>query len=367
LVAAEGTVKIVVRCRTNRDTCQGEGGSMREPPALADARIVTALQASFGIRVAALVFLPIGNDSASWAYRVEAAQGPAYFLKVRADAGPMPGAAVPAHLHRHGVSNVLAPLATSTGAPYVLVDGFTLALYPMLDARVGAEVGLSPAQWRQLGAALQQIHRVPLTPELGRMVGREAFRPSRRELVADLEALVATVASDDPVAWELAGFWRVRQGVIGALVRQADALGRQLVRSSFPQVLCHADLHTWNVLVDDHQQLWLVDWDEAILAPKERDLMFVVGGIGHDLVRSADTECFFQGYGEATVDPRLLAYYRCAWVVQDIAAYGEQVLITPGLGEVTRRAAVKGFMDLFAPGNIIGLARASDTTGRAGA
>jgi spectinomycin phosphotransferase len=336
---------------------------MREPPALADATIVTALHASFGIRVAALAFLPIGNDPSSWAYRIDAAQGPAYFLKVRAGAGPMPGATVPAHLHRHGVPNVLAPLVTGVGAPYALVDGFTLALYPMLDVSVGAEVGLSPAQWRRLGATLRQIHGVPLTPELTRLVGREAFRPFRRELVADLEARVATVASDDPVAEELAGFWRARQGVIGALVGQADALGRQLARSTFPQVLCHADLHTWNVLVGDHRQLWLVDWDEAILAPKERDLMFVVGGIGHDLVRSADTECFFQGYGEATVDPRLLAYYRCAWAVQDIAAYGEQVLITPGLGEVTRRAAVEGFMDLFAAGNIVDLARASGTAG----
>jgi spectinomycin phosphotransferase len=44
-------------------------------------------------------------------------------------------------------------------------------------------------------------------------------------------------------------------------------------------VLCHADLHTWNVLVDGDGRLWLVDWDEAILAPRERDLMFLVGGI----------------------------------------------------------------------------------------
>jgi spectinomycin phosphotransferase len=151
---------------------------MREPPDLADATIVTALQASFGIRVAALVFLPIGNDAASWAYRVEAAQGPAYFLKVRAGTGPMPGAAVPSHLHRHGVSNVLAPLGTSAGAPYVLADRFTLALYPMLDARVGAEVGLSPAQWRQLGAALRQIHAVPLTPELNGCHGGAPERAS---------------------------------------------------------------------------------------------------------------------------------------------------------------------------------------------
>jgi spectinomycin phosphotransferase len=265
---------------------------MREPPALAEATIVTALQASFGIRVAALDFLPIGNDSASWAYRIEAAQGPAWFLKIRPGAGPIPGAAVPSHLHRHGVTNVLAPLATHAGAPYVLVDGFALALYPMPDARVGAEVGLSEAQWRQLGAAVRQLHRVPLTPELARMVGREAFRPTRRELVADLEALVATVASDDPTAWELAGFWQEHQGVIGALVHRADVLGRHLARSSFPHVLCHADLHSWNVLVDADQQLWLVDWDEAILAPKERDLMFVVGGIGHGLVRPGDTDSF---------------------------------------------------------------------------
>jgi aminoglycoside 2'-N-acetyltransferase I len=40
----------------------------------------------------------------------------------------------------------------------------------------------------------------------------------------------------------------------------------------------------------------------------------------------------------------VLAYYRCAWAVQDIAAYGEQVLLAPALGEETRRAAVEGFM-----------------------
>jgi len=53
---------------------------------------------------------------------------------------------------------------------------------------------------------------------------------------------------------------------------------------------------------------------------------------------------------------RLLAYYRTAWAVQDIAAYGEQVLMMPTLGEETRRAAVDGFVDLFEPGNIVDLA-----------
>ena len=50
---------------------------MREPPALGDDAIVGAVEASFGFRVTALAFLPVGNDAASWAYRVRAARGQA--------------------------------------------------------------------------------------------------------------------------------------------------------------------------------------------------------------------------------------------------------------------------------------------------
>jgi hypothetical protein len=84
--------------------------------------------------------------------------------------------------------------------------------------------------------------------------------------------------------------------------------------------------------------------------------MFVVGGIGHGLVGPADTERFLQGYGSTSVDPDLLAYYRAAWAVQDVAAYGEQALLTREAGEATRRAAVAGCKDLFGPGNIVDLA-----------
>ena len=248
---------------------------MREPPELADDAIVRSLQASYGIRVAALAFLPVGNDSASWAYRVQTAQGQAYFLKVRAGAGPMPGAVVPSHLHRHGVPHVLAPLASGAGGPSVLVDGFALSLYPMLDARTGAEGGLSPRQWRQLGVALRQVHAVPPTPELNAIVGWEAFRPTRRELIADLDALLTTTTTTtDPLTRELAGFWRARWGVVDGLVERRTCWG-----DSLP-----------------------------------------------------------------------------ARAVQDIAAYGEQVLMMPTLGEETRRVAVDGFVDLFEPGNIVDLA-----------
>ncbi|HEX8861124.1 MAG TPA: phosphotransferase [Actinomycetes bacterium] len=327
---------------------------LEPPPDLAAEAVVRALERGYGIRVAEVEFLPIGNDPASWAYRVGTPSGRDWFLKVRA--GAMPGAVVPALLHRQGVPNVLAPLPATGGAPAVALERFTLALYPMLDAVPGGVAGVSAAQWRQLGAAVERIHTLPVPAELARLLGRERFRPSRRELLPELERLLARPDPDDPLALELADIWHTHEKVIHALIERADRQGPWLARAGFPKGLCHGDLHTWNVLVDADQQLWIVDWDEAVLAPRERDLMFVVGGIAAGMVSPEDTRSFFQGYGEACIDPVLLAYYRCAWALQDIATTAEEALLSPQLGEVSRRKAVAGFRSLFEPGNIVDLA-----------
>ena len=155
---------------------------------------------------------------------------------------------------------------------------------------------------------------------------------------------------------KLAAFWRDRRELILELVARADQAGRRLAGRPWRPVLCHADLHTFNVLVEPGGGLWLVDWDEAILAPRERDLMFVVGGISDRLVAPADTERFLEGYGDAAVDPDLLGYYRLAWAVLDVAAYGDEVTGVPWLSEESRAASVDGFMGLFEPGGIVEIA-----------
>ena len=334
---------------------------MREPLKLADETIIAALHAHYAMSITSLTFLPLGADSGSAAYRVRTAEGATYFLKVRTGAGfSLPSLVAPRYFHDRGVPHIVAPLPTSAGALWVGAADFALSLYPFINGRMGADGGLSEQHWRALGATLKQIHADPLTPELRQIVPREAFIPSRRSVMADLEAAIAGQVFASPEERELAAFWHARRDEIYRLVERADALGDHLRQVSAPAVLCHADLHTWNVLLDTAGELWLVDWDETILALKERDLMFVVGGIGRDLVSPRETACFLQGYGDAVIDPCALTYYRYAWAVQDMAAYGEQVFFMPDLGAETRRDAVRVFMSMFEPGNIVALAFASD-------
>ena len=41
---------------------------------------------------------------------------------------------------------------------------------------------------------------------------------------------------------------------IRLVIHRADVLGDQLRQAALPLVLCHADLHTWNVVLDSVRQ-----------------------------------------------------------------------------------------------------------------
>jgi len=333
---------------------------MREPPAnLPDEALRACLRARYGLIVDELTFLPIGHDSSAWVYRARTAGGE-YFIKVRTQLTNEPGLLVPRYLRDHGVERVVAPLPTSEGALWTTVADYALILYPFVAGTTGMERGMSERQWIDYGAILAQIHATTPASDLARMMRRETFTPVGARAIEDVGQRIRARSYDHPAAHELATFWRSRQGDIRTLLQRADDLGRRLGRKEPSFVLCHADIHTNNVMLGADGQVWIVDWDETVLAPRERDLMFVTGGIIGGLVGPRQEELFFQGYGDTDVDPLALAYYRYARAVEDIGAYGEEVFFRPDLGPGARRAAVEGFMSLFTPGSIVSLAFASD-------
>lgn len=334
---------------------------MRQQPKLADAAIRAAVLTHYDLAITALDFLPIGNDLLSFVYRADTGDDSSYLLKLRAQRGfRAPSLIIPRFFYEQGIPHIVAPVPTTDQRLWIEIDSYALMLYPFLDARTAAAAGLSQQHWHDLGMALHQVHTSPLPPELRQMIRRETFIPWRRELLTEVEAVIAGGNLSGPAQQELAEFWRSRQDEIQAVIERADTLGTQLRQAALPEVPCHADLHTWNMLLDHTQQVWIIDWDEIILAPKERDLMFVIGGIGRDLVSAEESAGFLQGYGDPAIDRRALTYYRYAWAVQDMGAYIEEVFFAPDLGAEDRDDAVRGFIAQFAPGNIVDIARASD-------
>jgi spectinomycin phosphotransferase len=334
---------------------------MQEPPDdLPAAAIVAALHSGYGIAVETLTFLPLGHDALAWVFRVETADGVPYFLKARRQLTNEAALLVPRSLHDQGVTQIVAPLHTSTGTLWVEAAAYALILYPFVEGTTGMTQGMTPAQWIAYGDTLRQIHATTLAPDLAARLQRETFVPVGAALIRDVEAHLAAGTIDGAAERDLARFWQQQRAAIHSVMARAEALGRRLAPQGPACVLCHADIHTNNVLLDRRGQIWIVDWDEALLAPRERDLMFVMGGgISASLVGAREEELFFQGYGPVTVDPLALTYYRYAWAAGDIGAYGVQVFLRPDLGLVDRLASVEAFRSLFQPGNIVAIALAS--------
>ena len=160
------------------------------------------------------------------------------------------------------------------------MDAFAVILFPFVAGQNGFEAPLSDRQWVEFGAALRGIHTVVVPPSLGAQIPQETYAPHWRDLVRTLQARVEETAFTEPVAAEMAAFLRAKRDEISHIVARADALGDALHARSPEQVLCHADIHAANVLIGTDGALYIIDWDTLIFAPKERDLMFIGGGIG---------------------------------------------------------------------------------------
>lgn len=147
--------------------------------------------------------------------------------------------------------------------------------------------------------------------------------------------------------------------IIETLVRRAEQLAQKIKQLSPEFVLCHSDLHAGNVLIANNGTMYIVDWDQPIMAPKERDLMFIGGGAGNAWNNKEEEDWFYQGYGNTEINKDILAYYRCQRIVEDIAIYSQQLFLTTEDGK-GREVMYQNFIDIFKPNGVVDIAFRTD-------
>ncbi len=335
---------------------------MLEKPALQDEKIVACLQDEYGLNVVQVAFLPLGADLNTAVYRVAVEDETPYFVKLRRGVFDETAVALPKFLSDQGIKQIIAPLATKTGQLRASLDAFKLILYPFIEGRDGYEVDLSDRHWGEFGTALKRIHTAVVPPALISRIQQETYSPQWREIVKTFLARVEDDTFDDPVAIKLAVFLKAKRDETLDLVGRAERLAQALQARSPEFVLCHSDIHAGNILIDANDAFYIVDWDNPILAPKERDLMFIGGGqgFGGHTAREEET-LFYGGYGQTQIDPIALAYYRYERIIQDIAVECKQIFLTTDGGE-DRERSLRYLTSNFLPNNTIEIAYKSDKT-----
>lgn len=308
---------------------------MREQPDIPLKRLQACLLEQYNIYPGTLEYLPRGHDYSAGVYRVVSEQGTAYLLKATARPLYEPGLLVPRYLRDQGIASVVAPIPGRSGALWTKLDDWTMIVYPWISGD-SSLTGMTNEQWKETGSIFKQIHSVRLQPGNFPTLRKETFNPAEyARWVHDFETHhlhMHHVESESARA--LHASWVAHQSVIHPAVSSLEKLAGVLQSREFKNVTCHADLHPANLLRDEHGHVFVIDWDEVMLAPKERDFIFI---------REPQANAFWEGYGQVEIDWMLLSYYLWERVVQDWIEDARNVCFRDDLTEANKADIARTF------------------------
>jgi spectinomycin phosphotransferase len=320
-----------------------------------EEQLRACLQDQYELYPVTLTFLPLGHDYDAGIYRVESEQGTAFALKVTRRSLYEPRYLVPRYLNDQGIASVVAPISTrsrtlwaslavaetglavaetSLAVAETRLSDWTVTLYPWISGD-SSLTGMTDEQWKQVGTIFHQIHQVRLPPAGFASLRKETFDPTEYvRWVRAFEAQHGQTQGQRASERALRTSWIAHQSTIHTAVTSLEKLAAVLQSRSLLSVICHGDLHARNLIRKRAGQVFVVDWDEVLLAPKERDFIFV---------RKPYADAFFQGYGDTEIDGMLLSYYLWERVVQDLIEDAHNVCFRDDLGEETKAQIVQVF------------------------
>ena len=238
-------------------------------------------------------------------------RGP-YAVKLSGGGTPA-GLVVSAYLAGNGVPGVVGPVPTRNGWLWSEREGRRLSVVPWVSDDRALGGGMSAQHWASYGVLLAKVHATEVTDSMAELLPREkhthervesTVRALERRLHISVDESAGVGVPADHLARALAQEWRAAASLVSTLLEQADGLGRELRTRHTPGVVCHGDPHLGNMLIGGDDRVWLIDWDDAVLAQRERDLMFVIGGVlAFAPVSPEEQSWFFDGYGAADLDP----------------------------------------------------------------
>jgi hypothetical protein len=234
------------------------------------------IRAAFGVDVGELRRHGEGWESVGWTDGT-------WFVKVW-------HAAPPANLH------VLEQLDLPVPAPLRAIDGAlsapsavgTIGLFPFVPGRVATR-----DDWPVVARWLRRVHDHPLV-DLPAVVIEEPAIANLRERL------------DHP--------WiRDRRAEVEAHIERLETVIERARAIEVAPVLCHTDFGGSNLLLDDDGEVAaILDWDWAVLGPREHDVW-----IAFD---EADSVAFLRTYGAEGLDLTHLEYALLRRAVQDLTA-----------------------------------------------
>jgi spectinomycin phosphotransferase len=307
----------------------------------------------FGIPLIGVRPTGLGADARAATFVGETGDGSRYAVK--ASTTPQRGLAVADFLAAHGVCGIPTPVRTRDGGLTAARGGQRLSVVPWVGQRRALDGGMDEAQWRGLGRLLARMHATDARDPVLAVLPTEG--PDQSRLVEQARAMrerLARCSADEALGQELRDLWGVNWARVLAVADRAESLATSPAWAATRRVVCHADPHAGNVVLGADGEVWLLDWDDAVLAPREADLMFALGGVlAFAPITTDEQRAFFEGYGTTDWDADLMGYFQCVRALDDVLSWSEEVLASTQHTTGQAREALDIVRGILSPAGLV--------------
>lgn len=238
-------------------------------------------------------------------------------------------------LHNNtGLKNrIVCPILTNGGEYRYEDDRFIYLLFPYIEGYTLGKKPMSNEQINEIAEIIAELHKHGAEIPVATDTIKEDFTvPFCIELRAILLSLGPSKTN------ETVTILKQFEETIIKNINKVEKLSDKLTRENLSFVLCHTDVHGWNLMQSD--RLILTDWEGMKLAPPEADLFAFIGNrFWHNC--SDDFMKIYQTiHGDFVVNPEVLDFYQTRRRIEDICAFAQGLLYEKNIDDSDRKESL---------------------------
>lgn len=278
--------------------------------------VIDGLKKYYGIETDSIVFKPVGEES--YSYLAIDKNGEQYFVKYCEKANVTKNIDLVNQLliQLKEFDFVVPPVESEGKTSFNLLSG-KIYVYPYI---VGEIVTIGNDRFeKELVDKLLDI-MVKIHSSKDKVTIELPIENFENDFLADFRKLLALFNDKkDKVDSEVLLVLKSNENLIRKLIGEHTKLGEFYKNNKPSLVLTHGDITGRNIILA-RDNLKLVDWDGAMIAPSERDLNFLLDNPHFSV------DVYLRKMGKNNYDPKLKEYYGQQWALGSIIGNLENLL-----------------------------------------
>ena len=249
-----------------------------------ESDVMEAIRLAYGLPVERITFFTTGW--VSYCYKVETAAGKRYLLKLYDESTPALLIASSRDFYlpltyqlctRQFLPQIACPVPAKDGSFSVRTGPYHIILFHFIE---GEQVGfgrLPDEILVKLAGLVGRLHKSTCSLQLANPLIERFAIAFEDVLPTGLEALANLGPGRRPGLGVYRKLLMPHRSEIRGYLDRLKGLQSVVRNRAWEMVVCHTDLHGGNLLVDSADNLYILDWEGAMLAPPEQDLFFFAG------------------------------------------------------------------------------------------